>query len=29
LDDSGKVQYKWVAENPGVLPDFEAIKKAL
>jgi len=29
LDDSGKVQFKWVAENPGVLPDFEAIKKAL
>jgi peroxiredoxin len=29
LDDSGKVLYKWVAENPGVLPDFEAIKKAL
>jgi peroxiredoxin len=29
LDDSGTVQYKWVAESPGVLPDFEAIKKAL
>jgi len=29
LDDSGEVQYKWVAENPGMLPDFEAIKKAL
>ena len=29
LDDSGRVQYRWVAENPGVLPDFEAIKKAL
>ena len=29
LDDSGRVQYKWVAESPGVLPDFEAIKKAL
>jgi peroxiredoxin len=29
LDDSGKVQYKWVAENPGTLPDFEEIKKAL
>jgi len=29
LDDSGKVLYKWVAKEPGVLPDFEAIKKAL
>jgi len=29
LDDSGKVQFKWVAEAPGKLPDFEAIKKAL
>ena len=29
LDDAGKVLYKWVAESPGVLPDFEAIKKAL
>ena len=24
-----KVLFKWVAENPGKLPDFEAIKKAL
>jgi len=29
LDDSGEIRYKWVAESPGVLPDFEAIKKAL
>ena len=29
LDDAGKVLFKWVAEKPGVLPDFEAIKKAL
>ena len=29
LDHTGKVLFKWVAENPGKLPDFEAIKKAL
>ena len=29
LDDSGKVLFKWVAEGPGKLPDFEAVKKAL
>ena len=29
VDGSGKVTFKWVAENPGKLPDFEAIKKAL
>ncbi len=29
VDSSGKVAFKWVAENPGQLPDFEAIKKAL
>ncbi len=29
VDDKGKVLFKWVAENPGKLPDFEAIKKAL
>jgi peroxiredoxin len=28
-DDAGKILFKWVAENPGKLPDFEAIKKAL
>ncbi len=28
-DDTGKILFKWVAENPGNLPDFEAIKKAL
>ena len=29
LDDSGKITFKWVAEEPGKLPDFEDIKKAL
>lgn len=29
LDESGKVLFKWVAENPGKLPDFDAVKKAL
>lgn len=29
VDDAGRVLYKWVAESPGKLPDFEAIKKAL
>ena len=29
VDDQGKVLYRWVAENPGKLPDFEAVKKAL
>jgi len=29
LDGSGKIVFKWVAEDPGKLPDFEAIKKAL
>jgi glutaredoxin-dependent peroxiredoxin len=29
VDDAGKVLFRWVAENPGKLPDFEAIKKAL
>jgi glutaredoxin-dependent peroxiredoxin len=29
VDDSGKILFKWVAENPGKLPDFDAIKKAL
>ena len=28
LDESGKIQFKWVGE-PGTLPDFEAVKKAL
>ena len=26
-DSSGEITYKWIAENPGVLPDFEEIKK--
>lgn len=29
LDESGKVLFRWVAENPGKLPDFDAVKKAL
>jgi peroxiredoxin len=29
LDDTGKVVYTWAAPNPGVLPDFEEIKKNL
>ena len=29
VDDTGKILFKWVAENPGKLPDFDAIKKAL
>ena len=29
VDDSGKVVFEWVADNPGMLPDFEAVKKAL
>jgi len=29
VDDSGRVLFKWVADDPGTLPDFDAIKKAL
>jgi len=29
LDETGKVTYKWVAPSPGVLPDFDAVRKAL
>ena len=28
-DSSGEITYKWIAENPGILPDFEEIKKNL
>ena len=28
-DSSGEITYKWIAENPGVLPDFDEIKKNL
>ena len=28
-DSSGEITYKWIAENPGVLPDCEEIKKNL
>ena len=29
VDDMGKVKYTWGAEDPGKLPNFEEIKKAL
>ncbi|MBI3841090.1 MAG: redoxin domain-containing protein [Thaumarchaeota archaeon] len=29
VDDAGKILFKWVAPEPGTLPDFEAVKKAL
>ncbi len=29
LDDTGKVLYTWTAPSPGVLPDFNEIKKNL
>ncbi len=29
VDDSGTIRFKWIAPEPGTLPDFEAIKKAL
>lgn len=29
LDDKGIIRYKWVAPNPGNLPNFEEVKKAL
>lgn len=29
VDDAGKIVFKWVADSPGTLPDFEAIKKSL
>ena len=25
IDKSGIIQYRWVAENPGVEPDYEAV----
>jgi glutaredoxin-dependent peroxiredoxin len=28
-DGTGKILYKWVAENPGKFPDLEAVKRAL
>jgi glutaredoxin-dependent peroxiredoxin len=28
-DESAKILLKWVAPDPGALPDFEAVKKAL
>jgi peroxiredoxin len=29
LDDGGRVLYSWLAPNPGVLPNYEEIKKHL
>jgi glutaredoxin-dependent peroxiredoxin len=29
LDDTGTIQFKWVAAEPGQLPDFDEIRKAL
>jgi peroxiredoxin len=29
LDGAGKVIYKWVADNPGQLPDFNQLRKEL
>jgi len=29
VDDGGKIRFKWVADSPGQLPDFEAVKRAL
>ena len=25
IDEAGKISYAWVAENPGIEPDYEAI----
>ena len=25
IDEVGKISYAWVAENPGIEPDYEAI----
>lgn len=29
IDENGVVKYAWVGENPGVLPDFSALKRAV
>jgi peroxiredoxin len=29
VNDSGTITFKWVAPDPGNLPDFDAVKKAL
>jgi peroxiredoxin len=29
LDASGVVKYAWITENPGVEPDYEAVRKAV
>ncbi len=29
IDEAGTVIYEWVAENPGIEPDYDAVKNAL
>jgi peroxiredoxin len=29
VDDQGIIRYMWVAPNPGMLPDFDEVKRAL
>lgn len=29
VDENGTVTYEWIAENPGIEPDYEAVKAAL
>lgn len=29
VDEAGKVSYEWIAPNPGVEPDYDAVKAAL
>lgn len=29
VDGQGRITFKWVAPEPGTLPDFEAVKKAI
>jgi peroxiredoxin len=29
IDEASTIRYAWVGENPGVMPDFEEIRKAL
>jgi peroxiredoxin len=29
VNDQGKILFKWVAPDPGTLPDFDAVKKAI
>ena len=29
VDESGVVSFEWIAENPGIEPDYDAVKAAL